>query len=136
MDESSFTHSRRSRRSVLLAASIEASGAVVPVKLRNLSTEGALIEGEGLPVEGSQVLFRRNDLSVKSRVAWVHEDQAGIAFTKPIAQEDVLRNIPKPRFRAPPNFRRPALTIKELSPEERRLAESWAWTPWGDALGE
>ena len=137
MDESITSQNRRSRRSnVLLAASIELSGTVVPVKLRNLSTEGALVEGDSLPVEGSEVLFRRNDLSVISRLAWVHEKQAGVAFNRPIAPEDVLRNIPKPRSRAPLNFRRPALASRALSPDERRLAESWAWTPWNDSLGE
>jgi hypothetical protein len=137
MDESIMNQTRRSRRSnVLLAASIEVSGASLAVKLRNLSTEGALVEGESLPVEGSEVLFRRNDLSVSSRVAWVHGKHAGVAFCRPIAQEDVLRNIPKPRYRAPVNYRRPALARREMSSEERRLAESWAWTPWGDSLGE
>ena len=136
MDESFTSQNRRSRRSnVLLAASIELSGAVVPVKLRNLSTEGALVEGDNLPVEGSEVLFRRNDLSVTSRLAWVHENQAGVAFNRPIAPEDVLRNIPKPRSRAPLNFRRPALACRTLSADERRLAESWVWTPWNGSLG-
>ena len=137
MDESSMNQNRRSHRSnVLLAASIEASGAVVPVKLRNLSTEGALIEGDGLPLEGSEVLFRRNELSVNSRVAWVLGKQAGVAFTRPIPQEDVLRNIPKPRHRAPPDFKRPALACRELSADELRLAESWATTSWRGSLGE
>ncbi|HET7816301.1 MAG TPA: PilZ domain-containing protein [Sphingomicrobium sp.] len=137
MDQSSISQNRRSRRSnVLLAASIEVSGAVVPVKLRNLSTEGALIEGDGLPVEGSEVMFRRNEISVSSRVAWVHGKQAGVAFRRPIHQEEVLRNIPKPRYRAQPEFRRPALACRQLTAEERRLAQSWAWTPWGDSLGE
>ena len=137
MDESSMNQNRRSQRSnVLLAASIEQSGASLPVKLRNLSTEGALIEGDDLPVEGSEVLFRRNELSVTSRVAWVHGNHAGVAFRRPIAQEDVLRNIPKPRYRVQPDYRRPALASKLLTADERRLAESWAWTPWGDSLGE
>lgn len=137
MDESSTSQNRRALRSnVLLAASIELSGAVIPVKLRNLSTEGALIEGDSLPVEGSEVLFRRNDLSVNSRVAWVHEKQAGVAFNRPIPQEDVLRNIPTPRHRRPLDFRRPGFAAREMSPQERRLAESWAWTPWRDSLGE
>lgn len=137
MDESSISQNRRARRSnVLLAASIEVSGTVLPVKLRNLSMEGALIEGDRLPVEGSEVMFRRNELSANSRVAWVHGNHAGVAFKKPIPQEDVLRNIPKPRYRTQPNFKRPALACRELTDEERRLAASWAWTPWGDALGE
>jgi hypothetical protein len=132
-----MNQNRRSRRSnVLLAASIEASGASLPVKLRNLSTEGALVEGEDLPVEGSEVLFRRNELSVNSRVAWVHGKHAGVAFRRPIAQEDVLRNIPKPRHRVPVDYRRPALASRAMTAEEKRLAESWAWTPWRDSLGE
>ncbi len=137
MDESSTSQNRRARRSnVLLAASIELSGAVVSVKLRNLSTEGALIEGNELPIEGSEVLFRRNDLNVKSRVAWVHEKHAGVAFNSPIPAEAVLRNIPTPRHRATLDFRRPGFAAREMSPQERRLVESWAWTPWGDSLGE
>ena len=137
MDQTNIPQNRQSRRSnVLLAASIEASGASHPVKLRNLSTEGALIEGEDLPVEGSEVVFRRNELSVNSRVAWVHGKQAGVAFRRPIAQEDVLRNIPKPRHRVPVDYPRPALASRAMTAEERRLAESWAWTPWGDSLGE
>ncbi|MEO6581915.1 MAG: PilZ domain-containing protein [Sphingomicrobium sp.] len=137
MDESNSPQNRQSRRSnVLLAASIEAMGAVITVKLRNLSVEGALIEGAGLPVEGSEVLFRRNDLSVSSRVAWVHGNHAGVAFREPIPQEEVLRNIPGPRYRAPPNFRRDGLAVRKMSVDELRLVESWAWTPSRNTLGE
>ena len=136
MDESSFTHNRRSRRSnVLLAASIEVSGAVVPVKLRNLSSQGALIEGEDLPVEGSEILFRRNELKVKGRVAWVHEEQAGVAFNTQLQPEEVLRNIPKPRPRVTPDFRRPGLACRKLTPDEQRLVDSWVWSPLG-SVGE
>ena len=131
MEQTNITQNRQSRRSnVLLAATIEVSGSALPVKLRNLSTEGALIDGDDLPIEGSEVLFRRNEIKVKSRVAWVSGKQAGIAFHRPIPQEDVLRNIPSPRHRAPLKFGRSGLAHRELTPEERRLAESWAWTPW------
>ena len=74
MDESSNSQNRKNRRSnVLMSASLELSGTSVPVKLRNLSAEGALVEGERLPVEGSSVLFRKGDLSMPGRVAWVSE---------------------------------------------------------------
>ena len=137
MDESIMNQNRRSRRSnVLLAASIEVAGASLAVKLRNLSTEGALVEGESLPVEGSEVLFRRNDLSVTSRVAWVHGKHAGVAFCRPIAQEDVLRNIPKPRYRGAADFKRPGLAVRPMTREEQRLAESWVWRPLGNSPGE
>ena len=59
---------RRSRRSpVLLAATVEVAGEEVPVKLRNLSEEGALIEGDRLPIEGTTTFFQRNDLRLQSR---------------------------------------------------------------------
>ena len=132
MDESSMVQNRRSRRSnVLLAALIEVSGTVIPVKLRNLSEQGALIEGDGLPVEGSEVLFRRNELSVKSRIAWVHDKHAGVAFKIPLPPEDVLRNIPKPRPRVNVDFRRPGLAATNLTEEERRIIEQWTWSPIG-----
>ena len=137
MDESIMTQNRRSRRSnVLLAASIEAFGKAIPVKLRNLSTEGALIEGKNLPLEGAAVVFKRNDLAVDSRVVWVHGDQAGVAFNNSIACEDVLRNIPSPRLRAPVKFARPGLAPRQLTAEERRLAQSWAWAPTYSPPGE
>ena len=130
MEETGIIQNRRSRRSnVLLAASIEAFGKVVPVKLRNLSTEGALIEGKNLPLEGARVIFRRNELSVESHVAWVLDDHAGVAFTRTIPSEDVLRNIPTPRTPPPLKFGRPGLAHRELTAEERRLAQSWAWSP-------
>lgn len=128
MDESWTTQNRRSRRSnVLLAASIEVSGQVLAVKLRNLSAEGALIEADGLPVEGTEVLFRRNELAARSRIVWVHDRYAGVAFAKPLAPEQVLRHIPVPQPRMRPEHRRPGLKSRELTPEERKLVESWVW---------
>src|SRR5262249_13905682 len=90
MDQSSTTQNRRSRRSpVFLAASIEVAGVPQTVKLRNLSEEGALIEGERLPLEGTTTFFQRNDLRLKSRVIWVHGSFAGVAFARPLKAEEV-----------------------------------------------
>jgi hypothetical protein len=137
MNESPINQNRSSRRSnVLLAATIEAFGSAIPVKLRNLSTEGALIQGKDLPLEGAKVVFRRNELSVDSTIAWVHDDHAGIAFTEAIACEDVLRNIPSPRNRPPVKFGRPGLACRQLTAEERRMAETWAWSPTHSQPGE
>src|SRR5512133_1021965 len=58
MDESSVTHNRRSRRSpVRLAATVELGGAVHDVKLRKLSSDGALVQGaQDLP-ENAAITF-------------------------------------------------------------------------------
>lgn len=129
MDESNAPLHRPRRSNVLLAATIEVSGAALPVRLRNLSEQGALIQAERLPVEGSEVLFRRNDLSVAGRIAWVDGIYAGVAFSAPLQQQDVLRNIPQPKARVQPDYRRPALNQRGLTPREHRLLESWIGAP-------
>ena len=138
MDESSMMKNRRSRRSpVLLAATVDVAGKPVSVKLRNLSEEGALIEGEHLPLEGSTTFFQRNELRLRSRVVWVHGRYAGVAFDYPLKSEQVLRNVPTPQRKEQlGDFRRPGLACRPLSDYERRMLERWMTaSPMGN-LGE
>src|SRR5204862_8279556 len=108
MDQSSNPQNRKARRSnVLMSASLELSGTSLAVKLRNLSAEGALVEADKLPVEGTAILFRKGDLSVPGRVAWVKGRQAGVGFAQKLEPEQLLRHIPAPRPRVTPDFRRP-----------------------------
>lgn len=128
MDESLANQNRRTRRSnVLMAATLEVSGATLPVKLRNLSAEGALVEADHLPVEGSEVMFRKGELNVAGRVVWTEGKRGGIAFGTHLDPEQLLRHVPMPAPRMKPSFRRPGFSARELSPEERRFAEQWVW---------
>ena len=135
MDESGITQNRRSRRSpVLLTATIFVGGVPVNVRLRNLSEEGALIESDRLPAEGSETIFERNDLRLKSRVVWVHGKYAGVAFDVPLKREEALRHIPQPKqkVRNDADFRRPGFTCRPLSAYEKRNLEAWlATAPMG-----
>ena len=120
---------RKSRRSpVLLAATIEVLGRPVPVKLRNLSEEGALVEGERLPIEGSTTFFERNELRLKGRVVWVQGRYAGVVFDEPLKTEQVLRNVPAPKPRPQVDFKRPGLACRPLSHYERRMLDQWLST--------
>jgi PilZ domain len=126
MDQSSISQNRRSRRApVLLAATVEIAGVPESVKLRNLSEEGALIEGERLPLEGTTTFFRRNELRLKSRIIWVQGRFAGVAFARPLKPEEVLRHIPSPRQKVNPDFRRPGLACRPLTQDERKMVERW-----------
>ncbi|QIK77705.1 PilZ domain-containing protein [Sphingomonas piscis] len=107
---------------MLLAATIELGATSIPVKLRNLSEQGALIEGPRLPLEGSDVLFRRNELEVAGRIAWVSGKQAGIAFAAPLSTQDVLRNVPQPKPRVTADYRRPGSIP---GPCPRRSKRQW-----------
>jgi PilZ domain len=123
MDESSISQNRRQRRAnVLMAASLEVSGSSFPVKLRNLSSDGALIEGDALPIEGAEVRFCRLELNQAARVVWVRGTRAGLSFQEPLSPEAVLRHVPTPRPRVAPDFRRPGLGSRPLTEEERRAA--------------
>ena len=128
MDESGITQNRRTRRShVLMAASIEADGVTVAVKLRNLSPEGALVEGAPLPPVGCPVLFRKKELHLAGRVAWVDAGRAGIAFDTLLDPEAVMRHVPRTKPQAKLDFRRPRIKASVLSPGERQLAQDWIW---------
>ena len=127
MDESSNSQNRKNRRSnVLMSASLELSGTSVAVKLRTLSPEGALVEGDRLPVEGASVLFRKGDLSMPGRVAWVNDRQAGVNFAQKLNPDQLLRHVPTPRPRVTPEFKRTGLRAT-LTAEERRYGETWVW---------
>ena len=126
MDESSPSQNRKSRRSnVLMAASLELSGTALPVKLRNLSADGALVEGDKLPVEGASIMFRKGDLSIAGNVAWVNGRQAGVSFAQKLDPEQLLRHVPVPRPRVSPSFRRPGLT--KFADKDSGFGESWHW---------
>ena len=126
MDQSNNAQNRKSRRSnVLMSASLELSGTSLPVKLRNLSAEGALVEGEKLPVEAAAVLFRKGDLSIPGQVAWVKGSQAGITFAQKLNPEQLLRHVPVPRPRVAPTFRRPGL--RTATDEDQGYGSAWHW---------
>jgi hypothetical protein len=130
MDQSMTSQNRRSRRSpVLLTASVEVDGTPMPVKLRNLSEEGALIEGDCLPPEGSVTFFQRDELRLKSEVVWVEDRLAGVAFARPLKRAEVLRAVPQPRQWVRPEFRRPGLACRPLTVDERLMIQRLLLTP-------
>ena len=137
MNETTNGQNRKSQRSqVLLTATLEHGGGSQAVKLRNLSEEGALVESEKLPIEGTTVHFIRNDLNAPGRVVWVSGRYAGIAFSDKLDPAEVLRHIPAPRPKIQPRYWRPGITTTQLNSEQRRLAESWMWSPSGSRPGE
>lgn len=126
MEQSGIPKDRRGRRSpVFLTARLEGADGTVEVKLRNLSEEGALVEGDELPGEGTTVFFIRNQLRLKCRVAWVEARYAGVAFERPLKPEQVLRQIPAPKPKIQPDLRRPGLACRPLTQSERRMLETW-----------
>jgi hypothetical protein len=127
MDESVTIQNRQHRRSnVLMKATLELPGSSLGVILRNLSQDGALVQGEDLPGDGVRILFHRDGLSVPSRVALSHCGYASLQFDYPLFPKEMLRHVPTPRHRAvAPIGRRPGLACKPLTQVERQLIEQW-----------
>jgi hypothetical protein len=127
MDQSSISQNRRSNRSpMLLSAKIDVAGSEVSVVLRNLSSEGALIEGANLPRTGTTTQFRRNGLTIDGRIVWVEGRFAGLAFDRDLGREELLRQVPQPKQRFAQQFRRPGLASQPLSEADRKMLELWS----------
>jgi len=131
---------RQTKRSlVLLAARIRASDRTFDVRLRNLSQNGALLEGSvALPI-GTEVTFERGNTNVRARIAWTSQSRFGITFLVPIEESEVLIHVgrphSKPSAQPAPSFKRAALTGATLSAGERRIAEEWTRAQ-GRSLGD
>lgn len=109
MGNSSNEGRRFDRSTVMFVATIEHDDGSIPVKVSNVSPSGALVVGKGLPPEGTRVVFRRNELTVDSRVSWADGNLAGIEFCEPMELAELLRHVPKVREIVQPYFRRPGL---------------------------
>lgn len=79
---------RDSRRAnVFLAGVLHAAGGAFPVRIRNLSPEGALAEGKDLPDEGNAVRLQRGPYTVAARVVWRGDKRCGLRFSAAIPVE-------------------------------------------------
>lgn len=88
--------SRREVRTNLFAmATVYADIGSMPVKLRDMSSKGALAEGPVLPPVGARIRLCRGSLQVTGEVAWCREGRAGLRFEGTVTVADWL-----PRGRA------------------------------------
>lgn len=84
------------RSNVFLTATLVAGGMPRAVRVRNISAQGALIDGVSLPAQGIQVTLRRGDLSSEGEVAWQEGAQCGLRFRTEVTVADWVRRIGHP----------------------------------------
>jgi hypothetical protein len=80
------------RSNVFLAALIDMPDGPIPVRIRNLSSRGALVDGPVLPTEGGAHL-RRGDLHVRGKVVWFYDGYCGLRFESTIDVPAWLKRI-------------------------------------------
>ena len=71
---------RAPRTNLLLAATIEAGQLQAPVRIRNLSESGALLEGSAFPDIDEKLTLRRMDLQIGATVVWRTAARCGVKF--------------------------------------------------------
>lgn len=126
VDQSAPGSKRRSARTkVFLSATLEYPDRVLPVLLRNLSENGALVEAEGLAGTDCKCRLRRKELCVEGHVAWIDGNFAGIAFTDPLSPKAAMEHVPTPTDRGAIEaaHHRPGFARREMSTQERRWLE-------------
>lgn len=76
---------RAERTHLFLVATLAFGRASTPVRVRNLSATGALVEGADLPSLGTAIILRRGALEAVGSVVWTEPGKAGLAFREPVA---------------------------------------------------
>lgn len=69
------------RKSIYLAAALYSDGCSSPVRIRNIASTGALIEGGSVPGVGTLVQLVRGALIVHCIVAWSVDGRCGLKFS-------------------------------------------------------
>ena len=91
------SHQRAEARSnMFVMAVLYVDGGSAPVRIRNMSRGGALIESDSIPPEGLHVRLSRGSLSVRGHIAWRRDSRAGIRFDTAIDVADWLPRGAKP----------------------------------------
>jgi hypothetical protein len=79
------------RANVFLAAVLEDDTSSRPVRVRNLSAWGALVEGQFLPPVGTSIRLIRGQLRAVGSLAWVNAALGGINFHRRIEAQAWLK---------------------------------------------
>lgn len=81
------------RSNVFLTATLATGHSSIPVRIRNLSSRGALIDGPALPSVGASVRLLRGRLSATGKLAWEATGQAGVTFGHEIKVDDWVQRM-------------------------------------------
>ena len=84
------------RSNMFVTAVLYCDGSSAPVRIRNMSRGGALIECAVIPPEQSPVTLSRGSLGVSAHVIWRRDNRAGIQFDAAIEVAEWLPRGNKP----------------------------------------
>lgn len=71
---------REPRTNMFVIATLASAEATNTVKVRNMSSSGAMIEGPALPAIGTPCVLNRTGLELRGEIVWSFNGRAGIRF--------------------------------------------------------
>jgi PilZ domain len=77
-------HRSEGRSNVFLTAALETDAGSAPVRIRNLSSVGALVDGTAFPPVGTKVRLLRAHLKASGEIVWQEKAHCGIRFESAI----------------------------------------------------
>lgn len=80
------------RTNMFIAAILQGASGACPVRIRNMSRNGALIEGLAMPPQGLVVALVRGQLRATGEIAWRVGDRCGVRLYSTIAVTEWLAN--------------------------------------------
>ena len=91
---------QRTRFRVLLNAELVSTTDEQSVKVRDISTGGAMIEGQRAVAEGKDVVLRRGGIEMFAKVCWSNGNQCGVEFDEVISEGEMMAFVHEPARRA------------------------------------
>lgn len=92
-DSSKPDQRQEGRANVFLAASMDTNGNLQPVRIRNISPKGLLIEASPTPAVGTLVQLTRGELAACGEIAWVGAEFAGVRLKQTIDVDAWVRRV-------------------------------------------
>ena len=114
-------HRKEDRVDLHVRASVHAEPGAGVVRLCNISSIGALIEGDMLPQVGKEVELRRGALSVPGTIVWRSDVQAGVSFSARTCVEDWFPEV-EPQQAVDNTFRRLMEEMRSRGPVREHQA--------------
>ncbi len=122
---------------MLLSARLQTTTAEFSVRIRDLSSYGIKIEGNGLPVAGTDTILTRGNREYFGSLVWSNGLQAGVEFEEPLNDEEMAAlTAPVPLARTVESVekKRPGFKPKTLTAEELEIGSSWVRPTRREAL--
>lgn len=99
-------HRRAKRHPLIWSGVLHFDGQSMPVRLRNISETGAMVQCTSGPAAGERVVLQLGDtVSVPASIGWATGDQLGLSFDAPFEMGQLSKSTPEV---APARWVRPA----------------------------